>query len=109
MSDGPYRVTGRSGPYGDTYQAAGNGILVACASRMSAESYAGALNAAHRAASEKAQRVVEAARRVLAEFDAANEVKYDENKWDRLVGSGSHERIREALADYDKGVSNEAS
>ena len=50
-------------------------------------------------------RVVEAAREAIAAFDAANEVKYDENKWDRLVGSGSHERIREALADYDKSGS----
>lgn len=49
-----------------------------------------------------AVRVVDAAREVLAAFDAANEVKYDENKWDRLVGGGYHERMREALADYDR-------
>ena len=106
MSDGPYRVV-QHHPNTAWSDVTGPKVSMTCPNDE-AETWCHYLNAVHRAASEKAAKVVEAARELLRldedgymmrDYDGAGAPDYEPML----------EKMRSALADYDKGVSNEAS
>lgn len=100
MSDEPYRVQ-RSEQDRRFHVVVGPAFVTTHILASDAERHAADMNAAHRAATEKAAKVVEAARNLVAAVNTHPDCPSDE-KWWALENSGTIELLFKALADYDR-------